>query len=143
MTLRGRSPEHAWKLLAREPGDPRAARRRWRGGPRREGEEPHADDARPWEVGQPRSTDEAAEQSRGTGGGGGGGKAADQGEHGTANTPRTQSRISARPMRWTVCGKQHEGTGSRFTALLHHVTLDRLREAFLALSKKAAPGSTA
>ena len=29
---------------------------------------------------------------------------------------------------------------ARFTALLHHVTVDRLREAFLALRLNAAPG---
>src|SRR5262245_6950280 len=39
-----------------------------------------ADDGRTWEVGQPRSTREPAEQSRGTGRGGGGGKGADQGK---------------------------------------------------------------
>src|SRR5216683_3516667 len=39
-----------------------------------------ADDARLWEVGQPRRTEEAAERGRATGRGGGGGKAADQRE---------------------------------------------------------------
>jgi len=47
-------------------------------------------DARAWEVGQPRSTCEAAEQS--TGCGGGGGKGAGQGERGQQHTSRTQSR---------------------------------------------------
>ena len=28
----------------------------------------------------------------------------------------------------------------RFTALLHHLTVDRLRESFYALKRKAAPG---
>lgn len=28
----------------------------------------------------------------------------------------------------------------RFTALLHHLTVDRLRESFLSLKRKAAPG---
>src|SRR5205823_13468303 len=40
----------------------------------------HADDGRTREVGQPRSTREAAEQGRGAGRGGGGGKGAGQGE---------------------------------------------------------------
>ena len=30
-------PMHVWNLLAREPGDPIDARRRWCGGPRRKG----------------------------------------------------------------------------------------------------------
>jgi hypothetical protein len=29
---------------------------------------------------------------------------------------------------------------ARFTALLHHVTVDLLRESFLALKRQAAPG---
>jgi hypothetical protein len=36
-----------------------------------------------------------------------------------------------------VAGRDKE---ARFTALLHHVTLDRLREAYWAISPKAAPG---
>src|SRR4029078_2098464 len=40
----------------------------------------HADDERTREVGQPRTTWEAAEQGQGTGRGGGGGKGAGQGE---------------------------------------------------------------
>ena len=44
-------PWHAWKLRAREPGDPRATRRRHVGS-HRGGRRPYADDARPWEVGR-------------------------------------------------------------------------------------------
>src|SRR6266542_1551018 len=40
----------------------------------------YADDERTWEVGQPSSTCEAAEQGRGTGCGGGGGKGAGRGK---------------------------------------------------------------
>src|SRR5262249_5135420 len=69
-------PVHAWKLLAREPGDPSAARRRWRGGPAGEGHKAHGRHARRWEVGRSRSTTEAAEQ-RHEARGGGGGKATD------------------------------------------------------------------
>jgi hypothetical protein len=36
------------------------------------------------------------------------------------------------------CGA--EDRNAKFTALLHHVTVDRLRESFLQLQKKAAPG---
>ena len=52
---------------------------------------PHAWDARAWEVGSPRSTDEAAEQGNRCGGGGG--KGARRGEPGRHDTPRTQSRV--------------------------------------------------
>ena len=46
-----------------------------------------------------------------------------------------------RPVRWIVCVRwQDETREARFTALLHHVTLDRLREAYWAISPKAAPG---
>ena len=44
-------------------------------------------------------------------------------------------------MRWTVCARWHErDKEARFTALLHHVDLDRLRAAYWAISPKAAPG---
>ena len=49
-------PAHAWKLLAREPGDPASARRRWSGGPVGEGLWPHARHARGQEVGRLRNT---------------------------------------------------------------------------------------
>ena len=85
-------PEHVWNLYAREPGDPavrppiqvmRAARRRlW----------PHVRDVRAREVGLPRSTCEATEQSHAHGCGGGGGKAAARGEHGQQTVVRTQRR---------------------------------------------------
>ena len=44
-------------------------------------------------------------------------------------------------MRWTVCGEvARRDKEARFTALLHHVDLDRLRAAYWAISPKAAPG---
>jgi RNA-directed DNA polymerase len=39
-----------------------------------------------------------------------------------------------------VYGKQRQRKKERFTALLHHITVDLLREAFYALKRKAAPG---
>src|SRR5580700_1787415 len=80
-TPRGRRPQHARNLSAREQGDPSTAHARWKGGPHREGRRPHADDERPRGVGQARSTDEVAEQCRASGGGGDGGKGPGQGEH--------------------------------------------------------------
>ena len=108
--------------LPSHPNGMRAARRRLR---------PYARDERSWEVGSPHSTDEAAEQCRGTGCGGGGGKGATQGERDQQIASRTQcrtrcvtcagsrasSRASARPgarpergaqcgssARWDLCG---------------------------------------
>jgi hypothetical protein len=57
------------------------------------------DDERRWEVGQPRSTREAAEQGRTVGRGGGGGKGAGQRksireQHGSRNASSTRSAVS-------------------------------------------------
>ena len=49
-------PAHAWKLLAREPGGPASARRRWSDGPVGEGLWPHARHVREQEVGRLRNT---------------------------------------------------------------------------------------
>jgi RNA-directed DNA polymerase len=44
-------------------------------------------------------------------------------------------------VRWTVCdGSQWRTRDAKFTALLHHVDVDRLRAAYFALRPKAAPG---
>ena len=44
-------------------------------------------------------------------------------------------------MRWIACAESHsKDKEARFTALLHHVDVDRLRAAYRALSPKAAPG---
>src|SRR5581483_9467892 len=87
---RGRRPVHAWKSHAREPGDPTVDRREDQRRPVRGRTPSEPRDARRWEVRQPRSTGEAAEQGRGRGGGGG--KGADQGECEEGRKCRTQSR---------------------------------------------------
>jgi len=55
---------------------------------------------------------------------------------------RPRPGLSARPTRraccW-VCGTWHEGI--RFTALLHHVTVEQLQVSFYALKRAAAPGA--
>ena len=57
------------------------------------------------------------------------------------NTPRTQSREERVPSALDrVRQLARKDREVRFTALLHHVTLDSLREAFLALRRDAAPG---
>jgi group II intron reverse transcriptase/maturase len=57
------------------------------------------------------------------------------------NTPRTQSRTSCVPsaldrVRQLAVRNKEE----RFSALLHHVTIERLRAAFLAIKRNASPG---
>jgi RNA-directed DNA polymerase len=39
-----------------------------------------------------------------------------------------------------VCVKARENKQEKFTALLHHLTVDLLRESYFALQRKAAPG---
>jgi hypothetical protein len=70
-------PVHAWKLLAREPGDPSLIHPL--GGSPGEGCKPYVQDARGWEVGRSRTTWEAGEQ-RQEAGGARGGKGIGQGE---------------------------------------------------------------
>jgi group II intron reverse transcriptase/maturase len=57
------------------------------------------------------------------------------------NTSRTQSRTESVPSALDrVRELARKDRKARFTALLHHVTVDRLREAFLALRRNVAPG---
>ena len=57
------------------------------------------------------------------------------------NTPRTQSRQESVPSALDrVRQLARKDRKVRFTALLHHVTLDVLRDSFLALRRNAAPG---
>jgi len=54
--------------------------------------------------------------------------------------PRTQSRTGASIGLRGVREAARRDRRARFTALLHHVTVDRLRRSFLALARGAAPG---
>ncbi len=54
--------------------------------------------------------------------------------------PRTQSRTSASNGLAGLRTKAHADKHARFTALLHHVTVDLLRDSFAALKRQAAPG---
>ena len=74
-------------------------------------------------------------------GGGGGGKGADQGERASAkHAPDTgpDQRVPSALERVRHVALRNKG--ERFSALLHHVTVERLREAFWAIRKSAAPG---
>ncbi len=54
--------------------------------------------------------------------------------------PRTQGRIGASSGLERVRAVARKDKEARFTALLHHVTLDLLRESFYSLKRAAAPG---
>ncbi len=57
------------------------------------------------------------------------------------NTHRTQGRnnaVSNGLERIRCAAKQNKDI--KFTALMHHITIDRLRNAFLAVKRNAAPG---
>lgn len=57
------------------------------------------------------------------------------------NTQPTQSGVRVSQGLHGVRQKARENKHERFTALLHHVTIDRLRESYYALKRKAAPGA--
>jgi RNA-directed DNA polymerase len=56
------------------------------------------------------------------------------------HTRRTPSRTSVSPGLERVRERARQGKKERFTALLHHVTVDLLRTAYLKLKRDAAPG---
>lgn len=68
------------------------------------------------------------------------GRSLAKGNVGQQNVPRTQCRTSTPSALDHVREAARKDKSARFTALLHHVTIDRLRDAFLALKRKAAPG---
>jgi RNA-directed DNA polymerase len=59
---------------------------------------------------------------------------------GQATAPRTQSRISELSDLHGVRKAARKDKQMRFTALLHHVTVNLLRDSYLALKRDAAPG---
>ena len=59
---------------------------------------------------------------------------------GQATAPRTQSRISELSDLLGVRKAARKDKRTRFTALLHHVTVDLLRDSYYALKRGAAPG---
>jgi RNA-directed DNA polymerase len=56
------------------------------------------------------------------------------------HTHRTLSRDSVSPGLERVRERARQGKKERFTALLHHVTVDLLRTSYLKLRRDAAPG---
>ena len=60
---------------------------------------------------------------------------------GQQNTYRTQSRARVHSELEGVRQAARRNKGGKFTALFYHITVERLREAFMNLNKKAAAGS--
>ena len=67
-------------------------------------------------------------------------RAGTKGNTGQQRTRRAQNRASVSQGLERVRQAARQRTKERFTALLHHVTVDRLRESFFALKRNAAPG---
>ena len=67
-------------------------------------------------------------------------RAGTEGNTGHPRMPRTQSRASVSPGLDRVRHAARQRKKETFTALLHHVTVDLLRESFQALERQAAPG---
>jgi RNA-directed DNA polymerase len=67
-------------------------------------------------------------------------RAGTEGNAAQSRTQRTQRRASVSPGLQRVRDAARQRKKERFTALLHHVTIDLLKEAFLALKRRAAPG---
>ena len=68
------------------------------------------------------------------------GRSPAEGNTGGQNAPRTQSRTGAPSALDRVREAARRDRKKKFTALLHHVTIDRLRDAYLALKRRAAAG---
>ena len=67
-------------------------------------------------------------------------RAGTKGNAGEQSTRRTQNRERVSQALDRVRQAARQRKKERFTALLHHISIDLLREAFLALKRDAAPG---
>ncbi|WP_078198456.1 group II intron reverse transcriptase/maturase [Cupriavidus necator] len=67
-------------------------------------------------------------------------RAGTKGNMGHSNTCRAQNRESVSQGLERVRQAARQRKKEQFTALLHHITVDRLRESFYALKRNAAPG---
>ena len=67
-------------------------------------------------------------------------RAGTKGNAGQQSTRRTQSRISVSQALERIRKVARERKKERFTALLHHISIDCLGEAFIELKRDAAPG---
>jgi RNA-directed DNA polymerase len=133
-----KDPEHVQKLSARELGDLHVTRAGNSGRPGRQNRTPV--DARRGEVGRARSTDEAAEQSPRRAAEVVEGRGWIKGNTGEQNMRRTQSRADMTRALERVREAAKRDRKGQLTALLHHVTVERLEAAYLRLKRNAAPG---
>jgi RNA-directed DNA polymerase len=124
---------------AREPGDPIGDRQQ-QAGPAGEGNKLYGQHVRRWGVGRTGSTCEALEQRGGIPGGRRGGKLFDQRNSEEAHTCRTQGRERVSQGLGGVREAARRNKNQKFTALLHHVTVDLLRDSYNSLKRKAGPG---
>src|SRR5271154_6081196 len=67
-------------------------------------------------------------------------RAGTKGNAGQQSTRRTQSRESVSQALERIRTVARERKKEKFTALLHHINIDLLEEAFFELKKNAAPG---
>ena len=93
-TPRSQRPRHAWKLRAREPGDPIDARHDFASGPVGEGHEPEVQHARWWGVGRSYVPTKCPNKGGKPSAEGMEGRRPTKENIGQATAPRTQSRIS-------------------------------------------------
>jgi RNA-directed DNA polymerase len=68
------------------------------------------------------------------------GRRSTEGNVGQPAVVRTQSRVAAPTGLASVREAANRSRKARFTALLHHIDVERLRESFYALKRQAAPG---
>lgn len=139
-TLRRQRPWHAWTSLVREPGDLRYRPSQPCGGPHREGEipKPMMHDAEKSDLPivarkrankAARAAAEPVERRGGT-----------EEKAGVCSMVRTRSRAAVSQVQARLREAIRRNPKEKLTALLHHVTPDTLRAAFLDLKKDAAPG---
>ena len=68
------------------------------------------------------------------------GRTSPKGNGGQATVVRTQRRVPTSNGLAAVRQAARQSKEVRFTALLHHITIDRLRQSYIALKRDAAPG---
>ncbi len=68
------------------------------------------------------------------------GRTSPKGNGGQAAAVRTQRRVAASNGLAAVRQAARQHKGIRFTALLHHITIDLLKQSYFALKRNAAPG---
>ena len=133
-------PSHAWKLSGRDTGDPVTAQGANGPGPHREGisQKPvmHGDGKSDTPIVPkklPNKTGRAVAEARE-------GRGVAKGNTTSKTHPGRRAGSDAQSALGRVREAARRDKNAKFTALFHHITIDKLREAYWALSRKAAPG---